>query len=214
MCRHGGKAGREPVVESAFSLHPVESSRRIPVEPTDVSFLSGKTPIVPRGLRTSIARARTSVSAPLGAHPKTLAPLGSQIARTVNPIRAHPNIARKGTGTSVAGGADLCVRSAGHSTESPSPHGQANSSARKIQSALIRTLRHKGPADGGLPVPGWLFAHWDGGSPTTHWSGHRGPAAVGRESRGEKVESRIWGAVQRSRHGGPRGRGTGLSACS
>jgi len=83
---------------------------------------------------------------------------------------------------------------------------------------LIRgypNIAPQGPSGRGLPDPGWFFAHWDGGSPTSaHWSGHRGPAAVGRESRGEKVESRIWGAVQRSRHGGPRGRGTGLSACS
>jgi len=53
--------------------------------------------------------------------------------------------------------------------------------------------------------PHFFAARWGGGSRMdTHWSGHRGPAAGGRESRAEKVESRHRGPPPRHPVSGPR----------
>ena len=98
---------------------------------------------------------RTSVSAPLGVHPKTLAPMGRQSAWAGNPNPLTHRHRVERDQNQRRGGADLCVRSAGRSPEDTRTNGQPIRVDRKSQSAHTQTARGKGPepaSRGGGPL--------------------------------------------------------------
>jgi hypothetical protein len=107
------------------------------------------------GAGTSPTGARTSVSAPLGVHPETLAPTGRQSAWTGNPNpRTHRHPAER-VQNQRRGGADLCVRFVGGLSEDLRTDGQRRSLDRKSQSAHTHKSRGKGPepaSRGGGPL--------------------------------------------------------------
>jgi hypothetical protein len=68
------------------------------------------TDIARKGTRTSAAGGRTSVSAPLGIYPETLAPMGRQSAWTGNPNPLTHRHHAERVQNQRRGSADLCVR--------------------------------------------------------------------------------------------------------
>ena len=165
-----------------------------------------------KGPGNHAAGARTSVSAPLGLRRKIAVPMGrEQIWIGPAPVRWASNRAPRPPGARdrMAGGRTSVSAPLGVCRETTVPMGReqlgigaallhfdARTSfvVRRPPSLNIHVLK-------GVGGPQAFSAHRGGGfRMVAQWSGHRGPAAGGRESRVEKVESR---------HGGPRSRGVG-----
>ena len=128
------------------------------------------------GPTNRVAGGRTSVSAPLGAHPQKPKPAGRQTLCMGQAPAGHPPKDSRANGPTnrVAGGADLCVRSAGCSSSETQVDGPPNDMDRPsppLDTHPKTTLRMDPPTGwrgGGPPCPlrwVWIVKNCANGKP-------------------------------------------------